>query len=176
VIVDANAWVSVPENVERCVNLYVTNPYGVFHGSPVYGAATSQVLNYDVTKVERPSWAEPVNHFSIDNSQWMHGVILGEIARAYAPWRAQGATSQPDGMAGPAAARPRSEAQESGRADGAPSPATPASVFNAAFSSAFGSATPPTNPPQAPSPSQPWAGASRPPPPERPRQTIHFRL
>src|SRR5438477_10750938 len=33
VIMDANPWVTVPDNVGRCVNLYVTNPYGVFHGS-----------------------------------------------------------------------------------------------------------------------------------------------
>ena len=95
VVIDANPWVSVPANVERCVNLYVTNPFGVFHGSPVYGGASSRIYNIDVTKVARPTWAEPVNHFNIDNSPWMHQVILEEMARAYAPWRAhQGASPQ----------------------------------------------------------------------------------
>jgi hypothetical protein len=88
IIIDANPWASVPDNVERCVNLYVTNPFGVFHGSPVQAAGTSQVLNYDVTKCQRPDWADPVNHFNIDNSEWMHQVILGEVTRVYMPWRA----------------------------------------------------------------------------------------
>lgn len=103
VIVDANPWVTVPDNVERCVNLYVTNPFGVFHGSPVYGAAanteppnaSSRVVNIDVTKVPRPAWAEEVNHFDIDNSPWMRQVILNEIAQAYQPWRNQRGLSSP---------------------------------------------------------------------------------
>jgi pimeloyl-ACP methyl ester carboxylesterase len=186
VIVDANPWVSVPENVERCVNLYVTNPYGVFHGSPVHGAPTSQVLNYDVTKVERPSWADPVNHFSIDDSQWMHGVILGEIARAYAPWRAPRAASQPAGLAGPAAAGPAPESFEPSRADATPARAPSVSAFNhGVFSNAaFRSPTQVTSPPPAPSPPplpqapppSPRTSASPPASPERPRQAIHFRL
>jgi hypothetical protein len=88
VIIDANPWATVPDNVERCVNLYVTNPFGVFHGSPVHAAGTSHVLNYDVTKCQRPDWADPVHHFNIDNSEWMHQVILTEVARVYMPWRA----------------------------------------------------------------------------------------
>jgi hypothetical protein len=159
VIVDANPWVSVPDNVERCINLYVTNWYGAFHGSPVYGASASRVLNYDVTKVQRPDWADPVNHFSIDNSPWMHGVILSEIDQAYAAWRSTSVAAQAEGMVH-SVNRPELSAGEHAQVGHAWRPATPAAAVSPV---AFDQAGPP--PPATPMP-----------PPRSQQQPIRFRL
>jgi hypothetical protein len=165
VIMDANPWVTVPENVERCVNLYVTNPYGVFHGSPVRGEGAAQVLNYDVTKVERPEWADPVNHFSIHSSEWMHGVVIGEIARAYAPWRAARAGA--------------SSMQRSQRAFAAPADrgfVSPVSGPVQHSRPSGNSLSPPRDTAAGSAPSLPPVGATSGGQPDRPQQTIHLRL
>jgi hypothetical protein len=182
VIVDANPWVACPANVERCVNLYVTNPYGVFHGSPVQGPS-SRVLNYDVTKIERPAWADPVDHFDIDNSPWMHGVIIGEVERAYAPWRA---ASHAPRWNGPAPSSAASSAPVFGRTETAPADVpgrvSPAAAFSSAGFRSVGehSPAPPSEPtrglappaPRAPRPLTEIAPAD----PGPPRPPIRFRL
>ena len=73
VIADSNPHVTVPENVERCVNLFVTNPLHIFHGAPVERKSChTQLVNADMTRVQRPDWAKPVNHFNIDANEWVH--------------------------------------------------------------------------------------------------------
>ncbi len=179
VIVDANPWVSVPENVERCLNLYVTNSYGMFHGSPVRGAAAARVLNYDVTKIERPTWADPVDHFNIDNSPWMHTVIAGEIERAYAPWRTGQAAPRWGGNH--AVARPPTPAPEQGAAGPAsagylPGVAIPAAAFSVGFGDAAVPAVSPQHAPRAAPPPQRAREAPSPRQPSQPQQTIRIRL
>jgi len=82
VILDSNVLATVPPNVKRCVNLYVTNITGVFHGGPVHAQVTgTPVFNVDVSKIRRPKNSWTVDHFNIDDSQWMRAVVIGEINR-----------------------------------------------------------------------------------------------
>jgi hypothetical protein len=83
IIVDANLWQAIPDNVDRCVHLHVTNPLGIFHGTPVRGESPrTQIVNSDVSKGQ-PSHLLGVNHFNIDATDSIHQRIIGEIARAY---------------------------------------------------------------------------------------------
>ncbi|QDU95898.1 alpha/beta fold hydrolase [Lignipirellula cremea] len=83
VILDSNPLTTVPSNVERCVNLYVTNSLGVFHGSPVRGDdPRTPIFNIDVSKIPKPQQSWSVDHFNIDDSHWMHAVVRQEIAQA----------------------------------------------------------------------------------------------
>ncbi len=175
VVIDANAWVTCPENVDRCVNLYVTNSYGVFHGSPVRGESAARVLNYDVTKVERPAWADPVDHFNIDNSPWMHGVIVGEIDRAYAPWRTSRTAPRWDASAAHAVARPEAAGTQRGPAGDAAGRATPAGFSSPGHGHAVFPATSGERSPGVVPPARPQTEAT-PPQPLRPPWAIHFRL
>jgi hypothetical protein len=81
-IVDANPWLAVPSNVRRCVNLYVTNPWGVFHGSPVEGDGCREVVNIDITTTAGMPWSSEIGHFNIDKAAWIHRIVIGEVARA----------------------------------------------------------------------------------------------
>lgn len=90
IIVDSNLVMGIPDNVDRCVHLYVTNSLGVFHGSPVYGESpTTQVVNWDVSKGQQ-SHIMGVNHFNIDATDWVHQLIINEIARVFPPPRHPG--------------------------------------------------------------------------------------
>ncbi len=83
VILDSNPNTAVADNVERCVNLYVTNNLGVFHGRVVSAVSRrTDLVNLDMTKVPRPSGVPAVNHFNIDDSDWIHGLIIEEVARS----------------------------------------------------------------------------------------------
>ena len=83
VILDANPLTPVADNVERCVNLYVTNSTGLFHGQDVY-AVDPQVdlVNLDMTKVQRPRGVPSINHFNIDDSTWIHSLVIEEVDRS----------------------------------------------------------------------------------------------
>ncbi len=83
VILDSNPGTPVAGNVERCVNLYVTNHLGVFHGKRVH-AATPQtdLVNLDMTKVPRPPGVPTINHFNIDDSPWIRELVVEEVVRA----------------------------------------------------------------------------------------------
>jgi hypothetical protein len=83
VILDSNPLTAVCDNVERCVNLYVTNDLGVFHGQDVWAVdPRTDVVNLDMTKVSRPPGVPPVDHFNIDDSTWIHQLVIEEVDRA----------------------------------------------------------------------------------------------
>jgi len=80
---DAHPNARVPSNVQRCVNLYVTNPLRIFHGMPMTAEDPhTPILNLDITRLKRPGWARSVDHFNIDNSLWIRQIALNEIAAA----------------------------------------------------------------------------------------------
>ncbi len=97
VILDSNPHNAVAANVERCVNLYVTNHLGMFHGRRVRAAdARTDLVNLDMTKVHRPPGVPAINHFNIDDSPWIRALVIEEVERslggvsgneAYAPVR-----------------------------------------------------------------------------------------
>jgi len=82
VILDSNPDFPVADNVERCVNFYVTNQLGVFHGRPIASEHVgTNVVNIDVTKIPRPPDVPNVNHFDIDDSPWIHSLVVAEVER-----------------------------------------------------------------------------------------------
>jgi len=84
IIVDANLFQTIPDNVDRCLNLYVTNKMGIFHGSPVSGESCStQIVNWDISEGQPSMFAGGVNHFDIDSVDWVHDIIIDEIERSY---------------------------------------------------------------------------------------------
>lgn len=86
VILDSNPEFRVADNVERCVNLYVTNDLGIFHGRavvPEHGG--TELVNVDVTKLPRPPGVPSVNHFNIDDSRWIHSMVVAEVERTLGP-------------------------------------------------------------------------------------------
>jgi hypothetical protein len=86
VILDSNPEIRVPDNVERCVNLYVTNDLGIFHGRAVVpDQSGTELVNVDVTKVPRPPGVPSVNHFNIDDSRWIHAMVVAEVERTLGP-------------------------------------------------------------------------------------------
>jgi hypothetical protein len=86
IIVDANLWQPIPPNVDKCLNLYVTNKIGIFHGSPVYPEFPSTpIVNWDVSQGQPPWYAGGVNHFDIDSTDWVHQIIIDEINATFAP-------------------------------------------------------------------------------------------
>ncbi len=118
VILDSNPQTAVSDNVQRCVNLYVTNDLGLFHGQQVRAVDRhTSLVNLDMTKVTRPPGVPPLDHFNIDDSAWIHQLVIEEVDRA------MGVGPGPDARAArwPAPRRPRvwseqagSTAQESG--------------------------------------------------------------
>jgi hypothetical protein len=84
IIVDANLMQSIPDNVDKCLNLHVTNSFGMFHGTPVRGESTrTNIVNWDVSKGQPSMFLGGVNHFNIDATAWVHDIIIEEIARAF---------------------------------------------------------------------------------------------
>lgn len=84
VILDSNPNTAVADNVERCVNLYVTNKLGVFHGRVVKAVdPRTDVVNLDMTKVTRPPGVPAINHFNIDDSAWIHTLVIEEVERSF---------------------------------------------------------------------------------------------
>jgi len=80
VILDANPLQPVPDNVQRCVNLHVTNDLGIFHGRDTWAVSpATNLVNLDMTKVKRPPGVPSVDHFSIDDSDWIHGLVIEEV-------------------------------------------------------------------------------------------------
>lgn len=83
VILDSNPNTPVADNVERCVNLYVTNKLGVFHGREIQAVnSRTDLVNLDMTKVRRPAGVPPVDHFNIDDSDWIHSLVIEEVDRS----------------------------------------------------------------------------------------------
>ncbi len=86
VILDSNPETPVADNVQRCVNLYVTNNLGAFHGQAVWGVnPRSDLVNMDVTKVSRPPGEPALDHFNIDDSDWIQGMVVREVECALTP-------------------------------------------------------------------------------------------
>ena len=80
IIVDANLMKPIPSNVDRCLNLYVTNPFGIFHGSPVRGESPcTEIINWDVSQGQPPCFQGGVDHFDIDATPWVHQIIIDEL-------------------------------------------------------------------------------------------------
>lgn len=86
VIVDANLLQPIPPNVEKCLNLYVTNPFGLFHGRPVRGESPcTEIINRDVSNGQLSWFDGGINHFNIDATPWVHQIIINEIANTFPP-------------------------------------------------------------------------------------------
>jgi hypothetical protein len=86
IIVDANLFQSIPPNVDECLNLYVTNKIGVFHGSPVKAESSgTEIVNWDVSRGQPSMFAGGVNHFDIDATAWVHQIIIDKIDATFAP-------------------------------------------------------------------------------------------
>ncbi len=84
IIVDANLIQSIPANVDRCLNLYVTNKLGLFHGSPVTGESPdTEIINWDISESKRWLFEGGVDHFDIDATPWVHQIIIDEIATSF---------------------------------------------------------------------------------------------
>jgi hypothetical protein len=84
IIVDANLIQSIPGNVDRCLNLYVTNKLGLFHGSPVTGESPdTEIINWDISESKRWLFEGGVDHFDIDATPWVHQIIIDEIATSF---------------------------------------------------------------------------------------------
>jgi hypothetical protein len=80
IVVDANLLTSIPSNVDECLNLYVTNNFGIFHGSPVYAESPeTHIVNWDVSRGQPSMFLGGVNHFDIDATDWVHNIIIREI-------------------------------------------------------------------------------------------------
>lgn len=80
IVVDANLLTTIPSNVDECLNLYVTNKLGIFHGSPVYAESPeTRIVNWDVSKGQPSMFLGGVNHFDIDATDWVHNIIIREI-------------------------------------------------------------------------------------------------
>lgn len=84
IIVDANLVKPIPANVDRCLNLYVTNPFGIFHGSPVRGESPcTEIINWDVSQGQPSCVQGGVNHFDIDATAWVHDIIIDELEEGF---------------------------------------------------------------------------------------------
>ncbi|OHB80162.1 MAG: hypothetical protein A2V98_12300 [Planctomycetes bacterium RBG_16_64_12] len=82
VILDAPERMSVPANVERCVNLYQSIPTGIVHGFPAIAEAPStDLVNFDIARIIGLS----VNHFNIDATDWIHDAVIREVVQACLP-------------------------------------------------------------------------------------------
>jgi pimeloyl-ACP methyl ester carboxylesterase len=86
IVVDANLLQRIPPNVDKCLNLYVTNKVGIFHGSPVKPESRcTHIVNWDISQGQPPWYAGGVNHFDIDSTDWVHEIIINEIDAMFRP-------------------------------------------------------------------------------------------
>lgn len=100
IIVDANVVQRIPANVDKCLHLYVTNPLGIFHGSPVRAESPrTEVINWDVSKGQPSMFQGGVNHFNIDATPWVHQIIIDEIECMFPPSRAMTISRRSDSPA-----------------------------------------------------------------------------
>jgi hypothetical protein len=84
IILDSNLLQRIPCNVDRCVNIYHTNSLGVFHGTPVEAESDdTEVVNWNLTE-DPPECAHGwLTHFNIDATDWVHQLIIDEIANSF---------------------------------------------------------------------------------------------
>ncbi|MFH1923251.1 MAG: thioesterase domain-containing protein [Planctomycetota bacterium] len=81
-ILDAPESMSIPSNVERCVNIYQSIPTGVVRGLPARAESRStEMVNIDIARYRGLS----VNHFNIDGSDWIHDAVVKEVVRNCLP-------------------------------------------------------------------------------------------
>jgi hypothetical protein len=117
IIVDANLFQSIPRNVDKCLNLYVTNKLGVFHGSPVHGETPStQIVNWDVSRGQPSMFVGGINHFNIDATAWIHEIIIKELDATFRPTPATRTTDlrdEPRRQNSSTLARPRRDLSKS---------------------------------------------------------------
>ncbi len=108
VIIDNTHKITMPRNVTRTVNLYHTNMFGVMHGLQVKGLqGGGQVLNVDIKNIPGRDKAGYLDHFNIEESPWIHDIVIGEVLR-FTPLRSQPQpTPQQMATAKPPAARPQ---------------------------------------------------------------------
>ncbi len=86
IVLDSNVLQTIPGNVDRCLNLYVTNGLGLFHGGPVYPEAPgTEIVNWDVSQGQPSLFSGGVNHFDIDSTVWVQQIIIDEIEARFRP-------------------------------------------------------------------------------------------
>ncbi len=87
VMIDSTNPSDAPENVRRCVNLYQSNfsPswFRVLRGAPIHAAnPATQLVNIDIRQLPGQSEAAKLNHFNIEASAWIHGMVMREVLQA----------------------------------------------------------------------------------------------
>lgn len=83
VMVDAVHQTSIPENVEKCVNLYHNGTLGLVHGVPADPESRkTKMLNVDIDRLRSRSQAGSINHFNIDSSSWIHDLVIAQVLKA----------------------------------------------------------------------------------------------
>jgi len=86
VIVDNVHRTTIPGNVEKCVNFYHTNSFGLLHGLPVRGESRkSEVLNVDIGKLPERQGQGYIDHFNIDGHGWVHELVIEEVLKVCPP-------------------------------------------------------------------------------------------
>jgi len=82
VIIDNTHKITMPRNVTRTVNLYHTNIFGVMHGLQVKGLkGGGKVLNVDIKNIPGRDKAGYLDHFNIEESPWIHDIVMGEVLK-----------------------------------------------------------------------------------------------
>lgn len=84
IMIDATNPSDVPMNVRRCVNLYQSNfsPtwFRVFRGIPIRATnPATELVNVDIRQFPEIQEAATLHHFNIEDSDWVHQVVIGEI-------------------------------------------------------------------------------------------------
>jgi hypothetical protein len=80
VMVDAVHPVTIPANVERCVNLYHNSSIGFIHGVAAKAKSRkTQLRNIDIDRLPSRDEAGSINHFNIDASPWIHDLVIKEV-------------------------------------------------------------------------------------------------
>lgn len=86
VMVDAVHRTVIPENVEKCVNLYHNGTLGIVHGVPARPESPeTKMLNVDIDRLSSRSRGGSINHFNIDSSPWIHDLIIAQVLKACPP-------------------------------------------------------------------------------------------
>lgn len=125
VMVDGCHKASIPANVERCVNLYHNNAFGVLHGVPTHAEGrNTQLLNVDINQLESRHRGGSINHFNIDSSDWIHELVISEVIKALST---SATGSQNSAVYRPTASQPPIRAANYGRNN---QPIRPASYSN----------------------------------------------